>query len=182
MHRSREEIEHWPRLDGRALWRHSRAAAAPEDEAERLLDLAGFADGRLDPDEHERVANLLADDTNARADVAAARALARGIEASPAGLEGIILRAVALVPAGGATPARVASFAGARRHAIFRGFAQWTSLAAAVALAGWLGFAMGSDASRALSPPHQAGEAAFLPELFDPGSSFLRDPVEDSRT
>src|SRR5207248_7973058 len=52
------------RLDGaeRALWRRGAATEIAEDEAERFLDLAGFADGRLDPDEHDRIAERLARD------------------------------------------------------------------------------------------------------------------------
>ena len=54
--------------------------------------------------------------------------------------------------------------------------------AAAIAFASWLGFAMGSDASRALSGPVPSSDASFLPELFDPGSGFLRDLGEGLRT
>ena len=57
-----------------ALWRRSRAIDMVEDEAERYLDLAGYADGRLDPDDRERVAEWLATDPVAAGDVAAARA------------------------------------------------------------------------------------------------------------
>ncbi|HEV2301909.1 MAG TPA: hypothetical protein VGR91_10110, partial [Stellaceae bacterium] len=56
----------------RALWRRSLATEAPPDEAEHFLDLAAFADDRLDDDERERVAALLTPE--AAADVAAARA------------------------------------------------------------------------------------------------------------
>ena len=49
-------------------------------------------------------------------------------------------------------------------------------------LASWLGFAMGSDTSRALSAPVTSNDAGFLPELFDPGSGFLRDLGEVLRT
>jgi hypothetical protein len=49
-------------------------------------------------------------------------------------------------------------------------------------LASWLGFAMGSDASRTLSAPVTANDASFLPELFDPGSGLARDLGEALRT
>src|ERR1700752_4989035 len=64
-------------LSDRALWRHSCATDSVdgEAEAERYLDLAGFADGRLDPDNQERVADWLGCDPAAAADVAAARIL-----------------------------------------------------------------------------------------------------------
>ena len=60
--------------------------------------------------------------------------------------------------------------------------AQWGSLAAAVALVGWLGFAMGSDTSLALSEDRQPSDTGLLPELFDPGPNFLRDLGEGMRT
>src|SRR5258707_4431643 len=60
----------------RALWQRSATAETVEDEGERFLDLAGFADGRLDPDESERVAERLARDADIAADVAAAPGLA----------------------------------------------------------------------------------------------------------
>src|SRR5256885_17124511 len=60
----------------RAVWQRSVTAETVEDEAERFLDLAGFADGRLDADERDRIADRLAQDPEASADVLAARALA----------------------------------------------------------------------------------------------------------
>ncbi len=183
MRKAPEDIaERAARLAGRALWRRSSIADAPEDEEGRLLDLAGFADGLLDPDERERVAASLAADPPAAADVAAARALASEIGASPEGIERIVARAVALGPTANAKRGLVLAFAGATRRGGFRGVAQWGSLAAALAFACWLGFAMGSGASLALSQQHQDGDGAFLPELFDPASGFLREPGEDSRT
>jgi hypothetical protein len=49
-------------------------------------------------------------------------------------------------------------------------------------MASWLGFAMGSDASRTLIGPVPSSDISFLPELFDPGSGFLRDLGEGLRT
>ncbi len=92
--RERQELADW--LSDRALWRRAAATDAPEDEAARLLDLAAFADGLLDPDERERIAALLAAYPAAAADVAAARAIPG--DALPGGLERIIARACALVP------------------------------------------------------------------------------------
>lgn len=182
MRQARENMEgKAARLAGRALWRHARVAEAPEDEEGRLLDLAGFADGLLDPDEHDRVAAALATDPDAAADVSTARALTHGTTCSD-GIERIVARAISLDAAASATTGRIVAFAGAAPHRLFRGVAQWGSLAAAVALACWLGFAMGTDASLALRRQDQTGERAFLPELFDPSSGFLRDPGEDSRT
>ncbi|MBV9685605.1 MAG: hypothetical protein JO096_00120, partial [Alphaproteobacteria bacterium] len=145
---------------------------APEDEAARLLDLAAYADDRLDVEERERVAALLADDQEASADVRAARALAGG-EQAPAGIERIIARAVAISPGIDAAPALVIPFAPRRGRAI-EVFAEWGSIAAALALASWLGFAMGSDTSRALVEPQTTNDTTLLPELFDPAPGFLR--------
>ncbi|HKS88068.1 MAG TPA: hypothetical protein VJR70_01390, partial [Stellaceae bacterium] len=58
------------------LWRRSATIDTVPSETERFLDLAGYADGLLDPDERERVAAWLAQDAETAADVAAARALA----------------------------------------------------------------------------------------------------------
>src|SRR5207253_9286032 len=63
----------------RALWQRSVTAETVEDEAERFLDLAGFADGRLDADERDRIADRLAQDPEASADVMAAGALASNV-------------------------------------------------------------------------------------------------------
>src|SRR5690242_13420539 len=86
-----------------AVWRRSCAIEA-DDEAERFLDLAGFADARLaDGDDAERVAAWIAADPDAAADVAAARALAGAPPAIAA--EAVVARAVALVrPSGSDAP------------------------------------------------------------------------------
>jgi hypothetical protein len=68
--------------------------------------------------------------------------------------------------------------------------AQWGGLAAAIAFASWLGFAMGSGASQSFSQPGQpnpvqanpVGDENFLPELLDPSTGFLRDLGEGRQT
>jgi hypothetical protein len=63
--------------------------------------------------------------------------------------------------------------------------AQWGSLAAAIVVASWLGFAMGSGASLDLSQPRQqsqAGVDSLLPEVLDPATGFLRDLGEGQQT
>src|SRR5712691_6741282 len=87
-------------LSDNALWQKSRLLDIPEDESERFLDLAGFADGQLDPDDRERVAEWLAGDPIAVGDVAAARALAAAAERLEAAPELIVARASSLVGAG----------------------------------------------------------------------------------
>jgi anti-sigma factor RsiW len=159
---------------GRGLWRRCRMVEMPEDEAARFLDLAAFADGLLDDEERDRVASLLAGDPAAAADVAAARALSASGAASVR-LEHIIARADALVDEAPASR-RVLPFVPRSRQHMLQVVAQWGSLAAAIVVASWLGFAMGSGVSLTLSQPDQTsriGEASFLPELLDPTTGFL---------
>ena len=165
----------------RRLWQHCRATDAPEDEAARFLDLAAFADGQLDADDQDRVAAWLAEDQDAAADVSAARVLGNDYEYT-AELERVIARACAISPEADPARGQVVVLAHWRRRRIAQGFAQWGSIAAAIALAGWLGFSMGSDTSLALTAPRQQSETGFLPDLFDPAPAFLRDLGEGLRT
>jgi hypothetical protein len=171
---------------GRTLWRRCRATDAPDDEAERFLDLSGLADGLFDDDdEHDRIAALVAADPVAMSDVAAGRAISAGGIAMPGGLERVIERAVAIVD-DGPELGRVIPFApqpAGRR--VLQGVAQWGGLAAAIAFTSWLGFAMGSGASLTLSQPGQPNQISdenFLPELLDPSTGFLRDLADGQQT
>jgi hypothetical protein len=167
----------------RALWQRSRVTDAPADEAARFLDLAGFADRLLDTDECDRVAAFLVAEPAAAADVVAAQALAGGVDARPAGFEQIVARACALVPDPHLAGARVIAFAPRPQHRrVLHGLAQWGSLAAAILVASWLGFSMGSDTSFALSQPGLSNDSSVMPELFDPGTGFLRDFGENLRS
>jgi len=168
-----------PGPSDRDIWRRSREIEAPADEAERMLDLAAFADNRLDEDEAARVAVLLARDSDAADDVAAARLLADATmeAAEPA----IILRAAALV---GEEPseARVIAFP-APQPAMRPWFsaASWSGLAAAMVLAGWLGFNLGSGLP-GVAPAGHATDEASAGELFDPAPPLiLRDFTENSQ-
>jgi hypothetical protein len=183
MSRTDEEREdRMNRSPDRALWQRSRTTDVPEDQPARFLDLAAFAEGRLDSDEQEWIAALLAADPAAAADVAAARAFTEGIDETPDGLDRIIARACALLPDSSLTQGRVVTFPPPQRHGrMLHGLTRWGSLAAAIAMASWLGFALGSDTLLALSPPNAAGDASFLPELLEPGTGFLRDLSEGSR-
>jgi anti-sigma factor RsiW len=174
----REELADWS--SDRDVWRRSCRIDAPEDEAARFLDLAAFADGLLDPDENDRLASLLAANPSVMDDVAAAQGLRS--DEPPARLERIIARACAILPE--ESNSRVIAFTRPRprQRRIVRVFAQWGSLAAAIVIASWLGFAMGSDVSRTLSGQLPSGEASFLPELFDPGGGLLHDLGEILRT
>jgi len=181
MSRIEDAMEGPARFDAdRSLWRRCRTVDSLENETERLLDLAGLADGMLeDDDEHDRVLAFVAADPVAMSDVAAGRAISAGGIAMSGGLERIVERAVALVDDIAPAQRRVIPFTPqppGRR--VLHGVAQWGGLAAAIAVASWLGFAMGSGASLTLSQPgqpNQVGDENFLPELLDPSTGFMRD-------
>ncbi len=177
-----EEPEEAPNpAEDRRLWQRCRTMDAEEDEAARFLDLAAYADGLLDIEERERVAALLAADPEAAADLRVAHALVAA-ERTSAGLERIVARACAISPDTNSVSDKVVPFASRQGRRFFQISAQWGSLAAAVALAGWLGFAMGSDTSLALSNHRQPSDIGLLPELFDPGTGLVRDLGEGLRT
>ena len=167
--------------EDRRLWQRCLTMDAEEDEAARFLDLAAYAEGLLDIEERERVAALLIADPDAAADVRAAQRLADA-EPKSAGLERIVARAGAISPDAVSASDNVVWLASRPSRRFLQSFAQWGSLAAAVALAGWLGFAMGSDTSLALSDHRQPSDTGLLPELFDPGTGLLRDLGEGLRT
>jgi anti-sigma factor RsiW len=170
---------------GRTLWRRCRSIETSEDEVERFLDLAALADGQLDGEEHDRVAARVASDPAAAADVAAARVVSAGGIALPGGIEPVIQRAVAIVADApeNVQIIRLARQSLARR--ILESAAQWGGLAAAIVVASWLGFAMGSGASLSLNQPGQVTQISnenFLPELLDPPTGFIRYLGEGQQT
>ena len=127
-------------------------------------------------------AAALENPVNDAADVAAAQAFAGGFAEPPDGLDRVIARACAISPDNSAAKGEVLAFRSPRRHpSIVHGLTRWAGLAAAIAIASWLGFAMGSDTSLALSQSGTASDASFLPELLDPGTGFLRDLSEGLR-
>ncbi len=156
------------------LWRRSQKLAVDPVETERFLDLAGFVDGRLDNDERERVAALIAREPLAAADAAAARVLL-GAKLTPAS-EAVVARAAALV---GPPETRGEILRFPQQHMIRRPrfwpvAVRWGSLAAGIAVACWLGFDLGGDlpgiASIARSPDELGAN-----ELIDPAPLALRD-------
>jgi len=170
-------------LPDKALWRKSRMLDVAEDESERFLDLAALADGRLDPDDGERVAERLAGDPIAAGDVAAARAATAAAEPWEAASQSIVVRACSLVAPGMPGAGRIILFRPRPRYASgLRGMARWGSLVAAMAVAGWLGFTLGMDTSRSVGPLGRAGEESFLQDLLDPSVGFLRDLTEGVQT
>jgi hypothetical protein len=173
-------------LPDRELWRHSRAIDASDDAAARYLDLAGFAEDLLDPDDRERVAEQLRRDPDAAADIAAARALADAAR-HPALPEAVIASARALrdpraSQSGGVVPFAPPGRTQPQLHAAMRWGAQWASLAAAIVVAAWLGFTLGVDTSGAFSQDTAAAEDSFLNELIDPSANLTRDPTEGARS
>jgi hypothetical protein len=167
------------------LWQICRETDAPDDEAALLLDLAAFAEGRLDDDDRERVLGLVSADPDAIADVAAARALADASFAdapAPAGLAELIARACAAHPSLTDAPGQVIPFPPVRRQAAnWNGLARWGSLAAAVVVAGWLGFNLGLDTWSDYRQMGQGGDDA-IHELLDPSAGFMRDLTDATRT
>ena len=167
----------------RALWRRGATAETAEDAAERFLDLAGFADGRLDPDEHERVAERLARDAVLAADVAAARALADPNMAGDAVPASVIVRACALVEDRPTAAAWVIPFPRHYRpQSTLTGVARWAGLAAALVVASWLGFDLGSTTSAAFGPGAQPAEDSLVRDMLEPSTGFVRDLTEGLRT
>ena len=170
-------------LPDAALWRRSRMVEMIEDAAERYLDLAGFADGWLDPDERERVAEQLAGDPTAAGDIAAARAITASAERVGGIPESAIARASSLVGGSEAQRATVIPFPlGPRDRPRLQGMARWSSLVAAMAVASWLGFTLGMDTSLSFVQNRQTGEDGFLREFLDPSAGFMRDLTEGPQT
>jgi len=163
--------------EDREVWCRSQEIEAAPDEAAHLMDLAAFADNRLDDDDAARVAALLARDEAAAGDVAVARALASAtmLAADAA----VIARAEALVDEDRPEAVLIAFPA---RPTVPRWYnaASWSGLAAAVVLAGWLGFDLGSGLSNA--PPFgQQTDTASTSDLLDPAPLLLRDFTESSQ-
>jgi anti-sigma factor RsiW len=158
------------------LWQRSRMIDAAEDDGARYLDMAAFAEGRLDPDERERVAEWLQSHPDEAGDIEAARALASG-DPTQALPETSVARACAII--GGAGPGRRGSVVAFRaregRRPVLAAVAQWGSLAAALVVAGWLGFTLGMDASGMLARKVPGADDGAAQELFGSSSGFFRD-------
>jgi len=164
----------------RVLWQRSRMVDVAEDECARFLDLAAFAEGRLDPDERERIAEWLRSHKEAADDIAAARALASAA-ASEALPETSVARACAIV--GGAGPSRrgiVVPFPSREGKrpllgTVARLGAQWGGLAAALVVAGWLGFTLGVDTSGWIAMNRSGPDDGIAQDLFGSSPGFFRD-------
>jgi len=161
----------------REVWRRGQETEATPDESGYLLDLAAFADNRLDDDETARIAALIERDADVAGDIAAARTLAGATML--AADAGIVARAEALV-GGPRSAAELIAFP-ARPPVVRRwsSAATWSGLAAAVVLAGWLGFDLGSGISTGPAFSRPADDASAS-ELLDP-SPMLRDFTDNSQ-
>lgn len=161
------------------LWQICRETDAPDDEAARFLELAAFADGTLDEDESERVTAWIDGKSEIMADIAAARALAGAATAEAP--DAVIARANA-VHSTGTGSAEIVRFPLFRRgRGGWRGIAHWGSLAAAVLVAGWLGFNLGIEAWSDYSQIGKTGDEPIT-ELLDPSAGFMRDLTDAART
>jgi hypothetical protein len=160
------------------VWRRSQEIDAAPDEAELLLDLAAFADNRLDDDDTARIAQLVARDADASEDVAAARTLG-GVTMAAAD-ERIVARALALGREDRAEALLIAFPARRSTARPWYGAATWSGLAAAIAIAGWLGFDLGSGLSSAPLLGHSPDDVSAS-ELLDPAPLMLRDFTENSQ-
>ena len=161
----------------RILWQRSQSIDAVEDEGARYLDLAAFAEGRLDPDERERVAEWLRSRPDAAGDIAAARALASA--AAPGYLsETAVARACALVGGGAASrPGSVIAFPRQSRPPTrprhrSRSGAAWPPR---MVVAGWLGFTLGMDASDTIASGRPGSDDGVTQDLFGSSPAFFRD-------
>lgn len=161
-----------------------RGIGGADDDYERFLDLAGFAEGRLVSAHHDRVAAFVAGDPEAAGDIAAARSLVLAGSLRPAS-ETVIARALALVD-GASGGGVVVSLDERRRVRQVPLLARWASLAAAVAVASWLGFTLGVDTSQsfAQSGVHatSAAQESVLHDLLDPSTGFMRDLTGGTQT
>ncbi|HEX3863990.1 MAG TPA: hypothetical protein VHY35_20085 [Stellaceae bacterium] len=167
-----------------AVWQRSQMTDAAADDAERYLDLAAFADDRLDAEEHEWVATWIASDRNAAGDITAARTLA-GPDSAPWDPMPEIMaqRAFALVNGSEHGSAQIIPFPQPQREAPrLAGVARWGSLVAAMVVAGWLGFTLGVDTSHAVAQFGQSNDDGFMHEMLDPSTGFMRDLTEDAQT
>lgn len=153
------------------IWRRSCEMPAPEDEAERFMVLAAFAEGQSDEDDQALAGEWLAREPGLADDVANAGA----VVAAPLPAA-VLARAAALVAD---QPGNVIAFR-PRRHAV-RMIGEWTgwgSLVAAMAVASWLGFTLGVDTTRSLTSIGQSNDDGFLREMVDPSPGFMRDLSE----
>ena len=161
-------------LDDADLFRRYRAVlgeAAPDETT-----LAAYAEGRLPAAAEASVAAWLAAHPGVAEDVEGARMIAAlGDPPHDAVADRIAARAEALILPANVVPLRRSG----RPRFVWREAASWTALAASVALAGWLGFSLGTDSYGAYSGDDGV---AGLSDVLDPPSGLFGTFAENPAT
>ena len=163
------------------LWRRSCGVEAVEDERARFLDPWTFREGRLDPDERERVAEWLQ-----RHPDEAMMSRRRERSRAPPGRRCYRKRSWRVPVRSSPRPCQADKDAPSRRGVAVRvpgradrkpvlgTIAQWGSLAAALVVAGWLGFTLGMDTSGMLAPGGAPDtKDGVAQDLFGSSPAFL---------
>jgi hypothetical protein len=143
----------------RGLWHRWHALQSSDAPAPDALALAAYAEGRLSEAEAERVENWLAAYPGGLADVIAARAVPQQPSSATADM---IARACALVARDAAAAENVVPLR--RAPPQWRNALAWSSVAASLVAASFVGFAMGSDAYQNLAPT-PAAESSYVDAL-----------------
>lgn len=133
----------------RALWRRWRQVAAGNAATPDALDLAAYAEGRLDEAEAMAIETWLAAHPEILADVQMARVLAPA--PSDTSHAAIVAKACALVTGSRLTPANSNVVPLHRGMAAWRSALAWSSVAASLVAASLVGFTMGSEAYQRLA-------------------------------
>ena len=133
----------------RALWHRWRQFAAGEAATPDALDLAAYAEGRLDEAEAVAVETWLAAHPEILADVQLARVLAPA--PSDTSHAAIVAKACALVAVSSLTPANSNVMPLRRSVVAWRSALAWSSVAASLVAASLVGFTMGSEAYQRLT-------------------------------
>jgi anti-sigma factor RsiW len=165
----------WTMTARDATARSSGGASCPDE-----LTLAAYAEDRLTGPARAAVEAFLAANPEIADDVAAARRVAATDRApDDAALAATIARAAALVsdPARGGRGDNVLAFRPVRRpESAWPSAARWAALAASLALASWLGFALGGDAYGYLAVLDRQSTTALADEVLDPPTGFFGLP------
>jgi anti-sigma factor RsiW len=161
-------------LDESALWQRWRRAEAggPED----FMALAAYADGRASDADIAAAERQIGADPDIAADLTAGAEMA-AFDVADASLARVVARAEALVERRSAT---IVPFRGSAARPVRR-WAEWTALAASVALAAWLGFALGTDTFASLDSSNVTLNSDVR-DVFDPPSSFFGSFVDQGTT
>jgi len=158
-----------------ALWQRWRLQAHSAAGDAAALDLAAYAESRLDEAQAEPVEAWLFANPEALAELSAVRAAA--VEPLPQAPEAMIARAAALVAPAAAT---VVPFR--PRHAAprpsWRMAIAWSGMAASLMATSLVGFTIGNNAYLTFVGTDQPVAESTLHELLDPPSAIFGDDEE----